>query len=197
MFEICKQCRWVEECVGAATQTKWQTRQMSHGGEREPETELTFFWSSSPTYYSQFLKILLKLQFPLLMHESILWIKVTHCQNPPNPHDDHFSFISQLLPTAPTGFWAPTTPVCPLCIPAPTSSACSTSTTPGSSAARASCPQKQCATPKSCWSTRESTCSGWRPRIRRAARMTKVSQDRLQNQRSLKFSVFVFLDMFQ
>lgn len=80
---------------------------------------------------------------------------------------------SQSPPTAPTGSWAPTTPACPSSTPAPTSSASSTSTTPGSWAARASCPTRPCGTPRSCWWAKASTCSGWRPPTRRAARTTR------------------------
>lgn len=80
---------------------------------------------------------------------------------------------SQLLPTARTGSWPPTTPACPSCTLARTSSACSTSSSPGSSGGLASCRQRPWVTPKSCWWTKESTCPGWRTQIRRAARTTR------------------------
>lgn len=106
------------------------------------------------------------LHFPTFVAQIYLFISSLSCL---------CDFCSQLLPTAPTGFWPPTTPASPLCTLAQTSSACSMSTTPGSSAGRASCLQTPCGTPKSCWSVRESTCSGWRPQIRSAARMTRDS----------------------
>lgn len=84
-----------------------------------------------------------------------------------------YVFCSQLLHTALTGFCPRTTPACPLCTLAPTFSACSTSTTPGSSAGHASCLQKPCDTLKTCWSAKESTCSGCSPRTRQAARTIK------------------------
>lgn len=87
---------------------------------------------------------------------------------------------SQLLPTARTGSWPPTTPAWPSCTLARTSSACSTSSSPGSSGGLASCLQRPWVTPKSCWWTKESTCPRWRTRIRRAARTTR-DQRRLVN----------------
>lgn len=84
-----------------------------------------------------------------------------------------FDLCPQFLPTASTGSWPATTPVCPSCTPAPTSCASSTSTSPGSSAARASCPRRRFATPRTWWSAKELTCRGWSSQIRRAAGTTR------------------------
>ena len=98
---------------------------------------------------------------------------------------------SQLLPTARTGCWPPTTPACPSCTLARTSSACSTSSSPGSSAGLASCLRRPWVTPRSCWWTKGSTCSGWRTRIRRAARTTRDPR-RLVNQAGSSSQVWRF-----